>query len=224
MIKPVIFNSADGSDSVLHPIWNSYYHSKHGALSESLKVYIEYGLAYRSQIQNSIKIFEFGFGTGLNAYLTLLFAIQNGVTVNYQTIENMPLLEDTWSRLNYPNIQTALGSSNEYFQLLHRLSWGQEFIVCNNFLLTKNNSSFESFKPDSEFDIIYFDAFGPEIQPDLWTLESLEKLYFMLAPGGILLTFCAKGQFKRDLRSLGFIVEALSGPIGKREVTRAIKL
>lgn len=72
MIKPVIFNSADGSDSVLHPIWNSYYHSKHGALSESLKVYIEYGLAYRSQIQNSIKIFEFGFGTGLNAYLTLL--------------------------------------------------------------------------------------------------------------------------------------------------------
>ncbi|MBK7881267.1 MAG: tRNA (5-methylaminomethyl-2-thiouridine)(34)-methyltransferase MnmD [Saprospiraceae bacterium] len=224
MDKPVIFNSADGSDSLIHPFWNSSYHSKYGAISESLKVYIEYGLMYKSNNQKNLKIFELGFGTGLNVYLSLLFANQFNLSVNFHSIENMPLLEETWGMLNYPQVPTPFGSSIEYFKAIHQTPWDIESVISENFKLTKFYMNWDRYVSDAAFDIIYFDAFGPEVQPSLWSFESMEKLYKILNSGGVLLTFCAKGQFKRNLKSIGFTVESLPGPAGKREVTRAIKL
>ncbi|MBK6698475.1 MAG: tRNA (5-methylaminomethyl-2-thiouridine)(34)-methyltransferase MnmD [Saprospiraceae bacterium] len=222
MISPEIIITADGSHTLLHPILKTTYHSIHGALKESQVVFIENGLHVLNKTGNPLSVFEFGFGTGLNAWLSLEFALTEKQAIEYTVIEIDPITESTWSQLNYPNIH-PFPNGKYHFDQLHHAQWNQRSILSDSFNIEKRKLDWIEFKTSSKFDLIYFDAFAPESQAELWLEDSLKKLYDLLKPGGLLLTYCAKGIFKRRLKSVGFQVESLKGPPGKREITRAIK-
>jgi tRNA U34 5-methylaminomethyl-2-thiouridine-forming methyltransferase MnmC len=217
-----IIVTKDGSHSLLHKELNETYHSVHGAIQESKYVFIEKGLQHWLDLNDhrNASILEIGFGTGLNALLTLLEATSRQNKISYATIEAHPLAKEVWSKLNYAS---TLGGA-DHFEALHALSWDAEHEVLPTFLFKKYYTSLQSVNllPES-FDIIYFDAFAPAKQPDMWTFEMLEKVEKAMKSNGVFVTYCAKGQLKRDLRSLGFEVETLPGPPGKKEMTRALK-
>ena len=204
MIK--VITTSDGSTSLLNTELDETYHSIHGAVQESTHVFIRNGLDKCAS--EEVNIFEVGFGTGLNALLTAL----SNRKVNYTTIEAFPLTEEVYNQLNYEPRELLLD--------LHR---NQE-LETSNFKLTKIHSTLESVSlPDNHFDIIYFDAFAPSKQPSMWELPMIAKVCNALVPGGLFVTYCAKGQLKRDLRSLGMEVETLAGPPGKKEMVRGTK-
>lgn len=216
-----IITTADGSHSLLNEVLNETYHSVHGALQESAHVFIKNGLEYVSQ-QNSlpISIFEVGFGTGLNALLTLQYAHLHQRNVDYTAIEPAPLPPEILEGLNYA---CSLGLIEE-FKTLHSSGWDVKHALGFNFSLLKTQTTLQQIKiPTDSIDLVYYDAFAPSKQPELWELPLLEKVSNGLKPGGVMVTYCAKGQLKRDLKTLGLFVETLDGPPGKKEMVRAQK-
>jgi tRNA U34 5-methylaminomethyl-2-thiouridine-forming methyltransferase MnmC len=214
-----IIVTADGSHSLFNEALDETYHSRHGAVQESLHVFIERGFRYLVQTQKpkSISILEVGFGTGLNALLTLVEAIERDIPVTYTSLETYPLSKEVWLKLNYPD-------TNNLFKELHLAEWEKWSQINSHFKLLKLEKSLQEVELDPlQYDLIYFDAFAPNKQPELWELTVLNKVVKTLKSGGMFVTYCAKGQLKRDLKSLGLIVESLPGPPGKREMVRALK-
>jgi tRNA U34 5-methylaminomethyl-2-thiouridine-forming methyltransferase MnmC len=212
----------DDSNSLRHLQLNETYHSIHGAVQESRHVFIQNGLAFLALSRPAeISILEVGFGTALNALLTLQFARQIDQKVMYTAIEPFPITEDLWSKLNYP----LLLNDEEAYRLLHRSEWGITIPLGSVFKFLKLQTTLQTtvLKQES-FDLIYYDAFAPAKQPDLWEIEVLEKVITCMKPGGVFVTYSARGQVKRDLRALGLSVETLPGPPGKKEMIRSIRI
>lgn len=218
-----IIQTEDGSHSLYVPDLNESYHSFHGAWNESMHVFIEKGLRYwriKKGMPKQLNVFELGFGTGLNALQTALFASEYQFTVKYHTIEAFPLSHEVTTQLNHGIHARA----EELFHALHEANWEEEVSVSDCFSMKKTAAKFESSVFDEDFyDLVYFDAFAPSKQSELWEPIVLEKVYRMMKPGGILTTYCAQGQFKRNLKAIGFAVETLPGPPGKKEMIRAEK-
>jgi tRNA U34 5-methylaminomethyl-2-thiouridine-forming methyltransferase MnmC len=218
----MITKTGDGSDTITIPEMNVSYHSKHGAIQESMHVFIEAGFHYilnQSTIQ-PINIFEMGFGTGLNVFLTAIEASNRKTKVYYVGVEKYPLTKEETSSLNY----TETLKHAELFQTIHQCSWNEDIELNEFFTLRKINGNFIDYSTDQLLNIIYYDAFAPTAQPELWAEEIFKKLYSMLLPGGILVTYCSKGSVRRAMKAAGFQVEKIPGPIGKREMVRAIKV
>ena len=214
--KLVITN--DGSHSIFNAEVNETYHSKHGAIVEAEHVFIKNGLLAENKKQ--FNILEVGFGTGLNALLTAQKAKQKNIAVNYHAIELYPVPKESYMQLNF----TALiGEESSELLKLHDCSWGTEHEIHEYFKLTKNEISLEDYKSDTKFDIIYFDAFSPEKQPNLWNAEIFQNMHNLLKEEGFLITYCAKGVVKRIMKAVGFEIVVLDGPPGKRQMTRANK-
>jgi tRNA U34 5-methylaminomethyl-2-thiouridine-forming methyltransferase MnmC len=216
-----IITTHDGSHSLLHEQLNETYHSIHGAIQESKHVFIEHGLAF---VQNSgkqeMQILEVGFGTGLNALLTLQYALTHKLIIHYTTVEAFPVEENVWSKLNY----TESTDSRIWFQKLHHANWDEWINISPEFQIRKLKSTLQEVALEQEyFDLIYFDAFAPNKQPEMWEVTLLKKVVEAVKPKGVFVTYCAKGQLKRDLRSLQLTIESLPGPPGKREMVRAQK-
>ncbi len=212
--------TSDGSHSLLNKELNETYHSLHGAVQESLHVFIKMGLEFFLQQSRPevVRIFEVGFGTGLNALLTSQFAITHNVNVLYTSIEAYPLSKEVARQLNYATLSDDVGT----FERLHSTAWGQELQVTSRFTLNKVHARLQEHDP-APMDIIFFDAFAPAKQPEMWEPALLNKVCKALTPDGVFVTYSAKGQLKRDLRTLGLAVETLSGPPGKKEMVRAVK-
>ena len=216
-----IITTGDGSHSLLNHELNETYHSVHGALRESLHVFIKHGLSFfhDKYAGKDIAVFEVGFGTGLNALLTAEEAAAKGFTVHYTSIEAYPLEEAVWRNLNYAPEPVQ----QEWFARLHQAAWGEPVEALPRFYLNKLKTTLQTVAlAPASFDIIYFDAFAPSKQPEMWTLPMLEKVVNALKSGGVFVTYCAKGQLKRDLKSLGLVVETLEGPPGKKEMVRGV--
>jgi tRNA U34 5-methylaminomethyl-2-thiouridine-forming methyltransferase MnmC len=222
MDEPSIITTSDGSHSLYRADLDETYHSRHGAVQESVHVFIHHGLDFLIGLtgKKQITILEIGFGTGLNALLTAEAALRTGVTISYTSLEAFPIAEPLWSRLNYAQgeVQQAL------FQSLHRAPWSVSTAVQPQFVLFKIHQTLQEVAlVPSSFDLVYFDAFGPAKQPEMWELPILEKVTQAMGDNSLFVTYCAKGQLKRDLRDLGLQVETLPGPPGKKEMVRAIK-
>jgi tRNA U34 5-methylaminomethyl-2-thiouridine-forming methyltransferase MnmC len=216
-LKQSIVITSDGSHSLINRELNETYHSTHGAVQESMHVFIENGL--RKCAKQQIDILEVGFGTGLNAFLTLLEAEKRAVFIHYTTIELFPIEKPLWSLLNYTDNYSE--SQKEQFYLLHGCDWGTENTVTKNFTIRKVQADFTNYQADKNFDLIFFDAFSPEKQPQLWSEGRFRMLASHCKPGAILTTYCAKGVVKQALRNAGFTVERLPGAPGKRHMLRA---
>lgn len=214
-----IITTADGSSSLYNKELNETYHSSHGAIQESLLVFVANGLNYFKN--ETISILEVGFGTGLNTFLTLLNC--NKKTIYYTALETFPLLPDVIKQLNYANLVNE-AQAIPLFQKIHECEWEKTCSITDKFTLLKSNIKVQNICYVQQFDLIYYDAFGPIAQPDMWTIAIFEKLFLALKPNGILVTYCAKGEVKRMLKTVGFKVESLPGPPGKREITRALKI
>jgi tRNA U34 5-methylaminomethyl-2-thiouridine-forming methyltransferase MnmC len=216
-----IILSGDGSHTLISPIFQTAYHSHHGAITESEVVFIEAGLEFlQSKGYQNIRVFEMGFGTGLNAILAKIWAEKEQITLQYHTVEAYPVPLEVINRLNYSE---KIGHQEHFFNL-HTTAWGQEHIISKYFGFCKWQSTIEDLELNETFDAIFFDAFAPSSQPHLWEEKNIKKMYNLLQPGGVLTSFCAQGAFKRHLKTVGFSVQSLPGPPGKREMTRAIKV
>ncbi len=217
-----IITTADGSKTIYFPDLDENYHSLNGALQESMHIFIKNGIHHFAE-QDSISIFEVGFGTGLNALLTANFAQDAHVKINYHTIEAFPIALEEVEKLDY----ASLFENRDFKKLalgLHQLPWEEENTVSEFFQFKKKHDKLEDSTLENElYDCVFFDAFAPAIQNELWTPEIFSKIYQSLKVGGLLVTYCAKGQVKRDLKSVGFKVESTPGPPGKREITLAWK-
>lgn len=225
-MTPEIITTADGSHSLRNNELNETYHSVHGAIQESIHVFLKNGLEHfvaTSKENAPVRILEVGFGTGLNAWLTAGYAAQHGVTVDYFSLEAFPLSSEIVQQLNYP-LQAKHESTNDFWNKIHAAPWDVSEEIHPGFRLEKKLVKLQDADfTDRFFDVIYFDAFAPTKQPELWELAILEKMAVRLNPAGIFVTYCAKGQLKRDLKSLGLAVETLQGPPGKKEMVRAVK-
>ncbi|HKK80488.1 MAG TPA: tRNA (5-methylaminomethyl-2-thiouridine)(34)-methyltransferase MnmD [Phaeodactylibacter sp.] len=221
MEEQVIFTTQDGSHSIQSDRYGVSYHSKYGAIQESRHVFLSAGLFPKLIGQEEARVLEIGLGTGLNALLTRLEADQRQQAIHYTALEAFPITLQQARQLNYPQI---LGVEQDTFLELHACEWAWEQTLSNHFQFTKLQQRFENLDFDAVFDVVYFDAFAPTAQPELWEPVVLEKVVRAMAPGGIFVTYCAKGAVKRALKTLGLEVEALQGPPGKREMTRARKL
>jgi len=218
-----IVSTGDQSDTIFVPALNESYHSSHGAVQESMHVFIEAGLSHLDPATGTINVLEVGFGTGLNALLTLLEAERQGKKFEYTAIEAYPLERGLWRQLNYPDMLCTPGHKDIY-EKLHLAPWGKPEEITNLFRLHKIHNRLEEYSPPVEtFDLVYFDAFSPSTQPELWTKEIFLKLFLSMKPGAILTTYSVKGDVIRALRASGFIVEKIPGPPGKRQITRAVK-
>jgi len=218
-VKVII--TEDGSHSLFVPSLNETYHSRHGAVQESQHVFIKSGLEKLLEKTNDVRLLEVGFGTGLNIWLTLKALLGKDAKANCTTLETFPLDRETYSSLNF-----ADDSSDElknYFASIHETHWNESVAITNHFSLEKVQSSFQDFSTDKKFNLVYYDAFGPPVQPELWEPSIFEKMATLMEQGGILVTYCAKGQVRRNMEASGFSVERLKGPPGKREMLRATK-
>jgi len=213
----------DGSNTIYVEELDETYHSTNGAVLEANHVFIHAGLLRCAEQKKVISIFEMGFGTGLNAVLTSLKAKEIGIDVFYFGIEAYPVEDEILNSIDY---STTLGSEcDTEFQKVHSAKWNELVRINDHFSIQKIHSKIEDFVSiQNSIDLIYFDAFGPRAQKEMWDISIFKKMYSMLKENGILVTYCANGQFKRDLKSLGFRIEALAGPPGKREMTRAEKV
>ncbi|MFP4488725.1 MAG: tRNA (5-methylaminomethyl-2-thiouridine)(34)-methyltransferase MnmD [Bacteroidales bacterium] len=214
-----IISTSDGSDTVYIPSLNEHYHSVNGAIQESKHVFIEAG--YNKTALNPLKVLELGFGTGLNTLLTLKESLKDGRHVEYITAEKFPLPENILKSLNYSRFFPA--GQRSFFKLIHDCEWENTCMISNNFSLLKLKKDFRDIKLNTSVDLVYFDAFAPERQPELWTFDVLSPVCSLINKGGVFVTYSARGQLKRDLTRLGFDVEHLPGPPGKRHITRAVK-
>lgn len=221
--------TGDGSHTLVNSVLDESYHVFKGALTESVYVYIDAGLVPMAAVKPSLRILEVGFGTGLNVLLTRQKACEMGLDIHFTTLEPFPLDAEIIAALNYVDRLAELGGYGDRdtlakrFSELHRAPWGQE-VALEESRLHKIQGRLEElvFSPE-RFDLIYFDAFAPAKQPELWAAENFIKLFNALAPEGLLVSYCANGQFKRDLKAAGFRVESYPGPMGRRHMTRAWK-
>lgn len=223
-MKRKIILTEDGSSSLFVEELNEHYHSIHGALQESMHIFIQRGLL-SEYLQNleTIYILEIGFGTGLNALLTYFSALENHKTIHYTTIEPYPLTSEEVQFLNYTDF-IEHPSANSIFEKLHETSWEQIQQINDTFFLYKQKqSALDVPYPYEKFDLVYFDAFAPDAQPELWTEELFKKIYQCMKPESILITYSTKGIVKRALKNVNFQLEKLPGPKGKREILRAKK-
>lgn len=214
--------TADGSHTFSIPEMNVTYHSHHGAIGESMHVYIDAGLQplLNNITQTPIHIFEMGFGTGLNALLTLQKAIVHKQQIHYSAVELFPLTQAEISQINYGHL---LNMQHEFLQL-HNCNWEKDIHLNEYFTLKKVKASLSDTKIPNNVNCIYFDAFSPTVQPELWTWEIFEKMYEALAPDGVLVTYCSKSEIRRNMMAAGFTVTKIPGPWGKREMVRAGRL
>jgi tRNA U34 5-methylaminomethyl-2-thiouridine-forming methyltransferase MnmC len=215
-----IIRTKDGSTTIHIKDWDECYHSKHGAIQEAQHVFIKNGLAlYQNQ---SVSILEIGFGTGLNAFITYLESKKLNLDIDYVGVEAYPVSISELSAMNYVSELNA-DDKNAIFNLFHESNWEEKVVIDPFFSLTKRQQFFEEINDFEQFDLIYFDAFGYRVQPDLWSTSIFEKMYTALRPGGKLVTYAARGVVKRSMIEVGFTVEKLPGPPGKREMFRATK-
>lgn len=220
-----VFLTEDGSHSVQSVKFGVSYHSKFGAVLESKHVFLKMGLDHllEKTKDTSIQILEVGFGTGLNALLTALHLKDKAIAVSYDALEAYPLETEIIASLNYgkciedPETQSV-------FNTMHKAEWNQSSEILPNFSLKKWQRNFEDVNELDVYDLVYFDAFAPTAQPDLWKENVLELFVDALKPGGVLTTYCAKGDVRRTFQALGCTVERLPGPPGKREMLRITKL
>jgi len=222
-LKREFLKTGDGSYTIHLPDWNEQYHSKHGAINEALHVFIKMGLDHflSENPSEEISILEIGFGTGLNAFLTLLQAQERKIKINYTGLEAYPISASEVQKLNYAGL---LQGDIALYQAMHDSSWEHSKDITSNFSLTKRKLFFSELEDENAYDLIYFDAFGARVQPELWTEEIFEIMYQALKQKGVLVTYAAKGSVRRAMQTVGFTVERLQGPPGKREMLRATKL
>lgn len=220
-MERILQATADGSHTISIPDLQVTYHSRHGAIQESMHVFIEAGLRYKiKSTEAALSILEMGFGTGLNALLTLLE--QQDREIWYESLEAYPLPVETAMQLNYAELlsqETAAAN----FEKIQQAAWNEAVSISASFQLLKRELKLEAFTPDRRYDLIYFDAFAPTAQPALWSESVFKKLFDSLRTGGILVTYCSKGDVRRAMQAAGFRVEKIAGPPGKREMVRAHK-
>jgi tRNA U34 5-methylaminomethyl-2-thiouridine-forming methyltransferase MnmC len=222
-MKREIITTKDGSKTIHLPEWNENYHSHHGAVQEALHVFIKSGLEFISASKMKLSILEVGFGTGLNAILTFKHGIENQLSIQYHGLEAFPVSSDEIDLLDYISL-SEIHEHKSIYQLMHSLSWNENNAISANFELLKSKIMLADYKAVPEkYDLVYFDAFGPRVQPDLWEKAIFSELFKSLKSGGVFVTYCAKGQVRRDLLEVGFNVEKIPGPPGKREMLRATK-
>lgn len=218
--------TSDGSTTIHLPDWNEQYHSKHGAIQEAKHVFIKNGLHHFCQRKEckppKISILEIGFGTGLNAFITFLEAKKSDLEIDYVGVEAYPVSREETEKLNYVSKLNAASLAKE-FKEMHTSSWEKKVCISEKFQLIKRKQFFEDITDRNTFNLIYFDAFGARNQPELWTEVIFEKMFLALKENGVLVTYSAKGSVRRALQSVGFTVERLNGPPGKREMLRATK-
>ncbi|WP_420576503.1 tRNA (5-methylaminomethyl-2-thiouridine)(34)-methyltransferase MnmD [Ekhidna sp.] len=216
-----IITTEDGSHSLFDEELNETYHSTRGARGESLHVFIKEGLEHwLSQNQaDEIRIVEVGLGTGLNAFLTAQFAEQQNQKIHFTSLEPFPIEKEIFENLNYYESE----DERQLLMEIHETEWEKEVEISKNFKLHKTATKLERFSTSTPFNIVYFDAFAPSKQPEVWSLENLKKCNSLLQNGGVLTTYSAQGQFKRNLAEAGFEVETLQGAMGKKEMVRGIK-
>lgn len=212
-----LITTDDGSNTVLIPSIGETYHSTFGAIQESEHVFIEAGL--RLCRKKRLTLLEIGFGSGLNAYLTMIYAVNNDLEVHYHAVERYPIDDALASELNFVS---RYGRADE-FASLHRAEWNAEVRINDRFFITKHLADFTAMDRLPQFDVCYFDAFSPDKQPEMWALDRFELLYRYAEDEAILTTYCAKGQARRNMQKAGFVVERIQGAKGKREMLRAKK-
>lgn len=219
-----IVTTSDGSHTLQLGGIDEHYHSVHGALQESSHVFIQHGLLAAEPLPGPLHILEVGFGTGLNALLTLDHANRHRQHISYLALEPFPLEENEYSLLNFPEVMHAPAMQDLYLQM-HQGAWGRQLNIGSNFILEKQQQKLQdAVLPGEAFHLVYFDAFAPEVQPGMWTFEVFEKIAGSMKKGGILVTYCAKGEVRRAMKAAGLQVEKLPGPPGKREMTRARRM
>jgi tRNA U34 5-methylaminomethyl-2-thiouridine-forming methyltransferase MnmC len=215
-----IITTADGSKTIQLKEWNEQYHSKHGAIQEAYHVFIKHGL---NLFQNqSINILEIGFGTGLNAFITFLEAPKLDLNIVYRGVEAYPVSTGELSQLNYISELKAEGFREQFHQI-HQSLWEDLIVIADYFTLYKEQSDFREINAENSFELIFFDAFGARVQPELWTEDVFAIMFRALKNRGVLVTYAAKGSVRRAMLEVGFEVERLPGPPGKREMLRATK-
>lgn len=210
--------SKDSSTTIYNQEIDECYHSDFGAIQESEHVFIKNGLHKISK--KHIRVFEMGFGTGLNALLSKIYADNNKLDISYHTIELYPIDTNLINQLNY---NTILKTNADDFRQMHQCEWNKEVIIDRNFIFRKFQDDFRTFNLSQKYDLIYFDAFSPEKNPELWTEQQFIKLFSSLNNGGLLTSYSSKGVVKQNLRKAGFKVIRLKGPEGKRHILNAIK-
>ena len=224
MQEKEIYTTADGSPTFYMRALDEFYHSRHGAVQESNYVFIEKGLAHWRSLNPtapSCSIFEMGMGTGLNVLLALKASLSQNISTVMTTIEAFPLSADLVLKEDF----SAFFSPEELplFKTIHESEWEEMIPIQEDFQLKKVNTKLEDFSFDSSYDVIFYDAFGARTQPELWEDEVFFRLAEQLRPGGVFVTYSAKGSMRRALEKMGLAVERLAGPPGKREMIRAIR-
>lgn len=218
-MKIRIETTADGSHTLFVPEMNEHYHSINGAIQESQHVYIKAG--FNQCRKPEIHVLEMGFGTGLNALLTALDAERRKIKVFYTGLEKFPLSQEIINHLNYSEISVIAGLiRNPLFQTIHQAGWGKSEFIHPYFNLEKIQTDFRDFDFPDKYDVVYYDAFAPDKQPEVWSQELFDKIFSAMNPDGILTTYCAKGSIRRMMQQAGFSVERIPGPVGKREILR----
>jgi len=212
--------TGDGSHTLHSKRFNEHYHSSFGAIQESMHIFIDAALGFATKSLHSINLFEVGFGTGLNALLAYKFAIENKVSINYCAVEAFPVETGVIKKLNYPEL---LQTRPELFWNIHT-AINQTIIVSDTFKISVLKKTLQDYIfQENRFDVVFFDAFSPETQPEMWQQSCFDKLYAAMKRGGVLTTYSSKGMVKRALKAAGFYIEKLPGPPGKREFLRARK-
>ncbi|MCD4735349.1 MAG: tRNA (5-methylaminomethyl-2-thiouridine)(34)-methyltransferase MnmD [Bacteroidales bacterium] len=222
-MKTEIINTDDGSHSLILTGYGETYHSKFGAISESKHIYINQGLHFVASKLMTINLLEVGFGTGLNAFLTMQESKERNLIVNYIALEPFPLPGKIYQALNYPLVY-ANDMLSDVFLKMHKAPVNKEVSIADGFFITKYKLALENSRlPSNYFDLVYYDAFAPDLQPEMWTQQAFEIVGTALKPNGALVTFSSKGEVRRNMQKAGFKVEKIKGPKGKHEIVRAIK-
>lgn len=218
-MKTEIITTNDGSTTIFIPEWNESYHSKHGAIQEAYHVFIKNGL---DLFTSNCSVLEIGFGTGLNSFITLLEAEKRKIHVNYVGVEAYPISSENALKMNYVQ-ELKAENFQTIFQNIHQSNWEEKNILSNLFSLTKRKQFFQDINDEEAFDLIYFDAFGFRVQPELWDETIFNKMYAALKQNGVLVTYACRTSIKNAMLNAGFKVEKLPGAPGKREMLRATK-
>ena len=219
-MKREVIKTQDGSTTIHLEEWNESYHSKHGAIQEAKHVFIKNGLALFSE--QKVAILEIGFGTGLNAFISFLEAQKMNQSVDYVGVEAYPVATKEILEMNYV-AELEAEEQQQVFEKMHESNWNEKIKLSDNFTIVKRQQFFQDIDDVAQFDLIYFDAFGYRVQPELWSTLIFKKMYDALKENGVLVTYAARGVVKRSMIEVGFRVEKLEGPPGKREMFRAFK-
>jgi len=223
-LKREIITTSDGSRTIHFPELNEHYHSKHGAINEAKHVFLKQGFHHILSLfpVEELSIVEIGFGTGLNALLTYIDALQKNQLVQYTGVEAYPVSLEEVKGLNYVDVLGEV-QYQDIFDQMHSIAWDIPSLIAPAFTLTKRQQLFSDISDKEAFHLIYFDAFGARVQPELWTVTIFQKMYTALKENGVLVTYSAKGSVRRAMQEVGFTVERLPGPPGKREMLRGTK-